>query len=223
LVVVGCRILSTGRTAEIVWSLLALACIAAGGFWSRLTLEIHGGIYLLLALALSGGLLQSAGFLLGADRWSDSTHAALWMGTALTGAGYLLAMRSAPPLDSGWNFRAFRLALAGILVWEVLGLTAGGLTGICHALFGVAATDPYCVTLRTGVVTCAAVLLALTGSRPDLRDLAQMVYPLMLLGAYRLIAHDMHQDRKTALFLSLLLYGAALMAIPRLRRTSAHT
>jgi hypothetical protein len=38
-----------------------------------------------------------------------------------------------------------------------------------------------------------------------------------------LLAHDMHQDRKTALFLSLLLYGAALMAIPRLRRTSAHT
>jgi hypothetical protein len=46
-----------------------------------------------------------------------------------------------------------------------------------------------------------------------------MVYPLMVLGAYRMIAHDMHHDRKAALFLSLLLYGAALMAIPRLRRT----
>jgi hypothetical protein len=222
LVVVGFRILSNGDAAGIVWSLLAVACIGAGGFWSRLTLEIHGGIYLVLALALSGALRQSTGFLLGADLWSVSTHAALWIGTAVTGACYLLAMRSAPSLDSGWNFRAFRLALAGILVWEVLGLTAGGLTEICHAVFGVAATDPYCVTLRTGAVTCAAVLLALAGARPNFRDLTQMVYPLMLLGAYRLFAHDMHHDRKAALFLSLLLYGAALMAIPRLRRTRAN-
>jgi hypothetical protein len=44
----------------------------------------------------------------------------------------------------------------------------------------------------------------------------------MLLGAYRLVAVDMHQDRKVALFLSLLLYGAALMAIPRLRRAQVN-
>ena len=93
-----------------------------------------------------------------------------------------------------------------------------GLTGICHGLFGVAAGNPYCATLRTGAVTAAAVLLALAGSRPYFSDLAQLVYPLMLLGAYRLVADDMRQDRKAVLFLSLLLYGAALMAIPRLRR-----
>jgi hypothetical protein len=223
LVVVGCRILSTGRASEIVWSLLALACIGAGGLWSRLTLEVHGGIYLVLALAFSGALRQSAGFLLDASLWSESSHAALWIGVGVTGACYLLAARSAPSLSLGWNFRAMRIALAGILVWEVLGLTAGGLTGIYRGLFGVETTDPFCITLRTAAVTCAAVLLALAGARPNFRDLAQMVYPLMLLGAYRLIALDMHHDRKAALFLSLLLYGAALMAIPRLRHARVNT
>ena len=45
----------------------------------------------------------------------------------------------------------------------------------------------------------------------------------MLLGAYRLMAVDMRQDRKTVLFLSLLFYGAALMAIPRFRRAKPGT
>jgi hypothetical protein len=220
LVLVGCRILASGGAAGIVWSVLAVACIGAGGLWASLTLEIHGGIYLLLALAMSGALRQSAGFLLGSDLWLGSAHAALWMGVAVAGACYLLAVRSAPAGD-GWSFHAFRLAMAGVLLWEVLGLCAGGLTGVYHGIFGVAGQDPYCATLRTGAVTAAAVLLALAGSRPKFRDLAQMVYPLMLLGAYRLVVDDMHQDRKAVLFLSLLLYGAALIAIPHLRRKRA--
>ena len=44
---------------------------------------------------------------------------------------------------------------------------------------------------------------------------------MMALGACRLLAEDLHQERKAALFLSLLVYGAALTALPRLVRTSA--
>ena len=218
LVLVGCRMLLNDGAAGIVWALLAIACIGAGGRWARLTLEIHGGIYLVLALALSGALQQSAGFLLGTDFWLDSTHAALWIGVPVAVASYLLAVRSTPAIGGGWNFQALRLALSAVLVWEVLGLSAGGLTSIYHGLVGVTAGDPYCATIRTGAVACAALLLAFAGSRPELRHLSHLVYPLMLLGAYRLVAVDLHQDRKVALFLSLLLYGAALMAIPRLRR-----
>jgi hypothetical protein len=219
LVVVGCRILSNDGAAAIVWSILAVVCIGAGGLWQRLTLEVHGGIYLVLALALSGALSQAAGFLLGTAPWPGSAHAVLWIGAGVTGACYVLAARSALSLDSGWDIRAFRLALAAVLVWEVLGLLAGGLTGIYQMLFNADASDPYCVTLRTGAITIAALILALAGTLPSLRDLVQMVYPLMLLGAFRLLADDMHHDRKPALVLSMLLYGAALMAIPRLRRT----
>lgn len=220
LVLVGCRMLLSDGAAGIVWALLAVACIGAGGRWARLTLEIHGGIYLVLALALSGALQQSAGFVLGTDFRLDSAHAALWIGAAVAGACYLLAVRSAPALG-GWNFHALRLVIAAVLVWEVLGLSAGGLTSIYHGLVGVTAGDPYCATIRTGAVAGAALLLALAGSRPGLSHPAQLVYPLMLLGAYRLVAVDMHHDSKVALFLSLLLYGAALIAIPRLRRARA--
>jgi hypothetical protein len=145
------------------------------------------------------------------------------MGVAVAGASYVLAMRSATAIDKGWNFRAFRLTVAAVMVWEVLGLLAGGLTGILHGLAGLAPGDPYCATLRTAAVAGAALLLAWASSRPSFRELAPMVYPLMLLGAYRLMAVDMRQDRKTALFLSLLFYGAALVAIPRVRRAKPTT
>jgi hypothetical protein len=219
LVLVGCRMLLNDNVAGIVWSLLALACIGAGGRWARLTLGVHGSVYLVLALALSGALHQAAGFLLGTDLLLGSARAALWIGVAVAAASYLLALRSAPAIGDGWNFRAFRLALAAVLVWEVVGLSAGSLTSIYHGLVGVTAGDPYSAPIRTGVVTGSALLLAFAGSRPSFSHLAHLVYPLMLLGAYRLVAVDMRQGRKVALFLSLLLYGAALMAIPRLRCT----
>jgi len=222
LMLVACRILLNDTGVAIMWSLLAVACIGAGGLWNKLTLEIHGGIYLLLALNLSGALHQAGDVLLGADPRPSLASTTLWMGAALAGVSYLLAARSTAGIGDGRNFRALRLAMAGVLVWEVLGISAGSLSAIYHGVSGVAAGDPYCATLRTGVITGAALLLALAGSRPVFRDFAQMIYPLMLLGAFRLVARDLHQGHKAALFLSLFLYGAALIAIPRLRRARAH-
>ena len=71
---------------------------------------------------------------------------------------------------------------------------------------------------RTGVLAAAALLLAWAGSRWNRLELSRLIYPVMIAGAYRLVVEDLHQDRKAALFLSLLLYGAALMALPRWHR-----
>jgi hypothetical protein len=223
LVVVGCRILLSDGSAAIAWFLLALACIGAGGFWTRLTLEVHGGVYLLLALMFSGALHQSARLLLGTDLWPESMPLALWTGAAMAGASYWLAKRFSRSMGESWTLRAFRVAMAASLVWLVAGIAAGSLTGTYHGLFGVAAGNPYCATLRTLAVVGVTLLLAAIGSRPNYRDFAQLVYPLMVLGGYRLLSDDLRQDRKTALFLSLLFYGATLIALPRLRRAPANS
>jgi hypothetical protein len=104
-----------------------------------------------------------------------------------------------------------------------LGLAAGSLTGIYHELFGPAAADSYCATLRTGTVVGFGLVLAAISSRSKFRDLAHLIYPLMLLAAYRLLTDDLHRERKVALFLSLLLYGATLLALPRLRRAQTNS
>ena len=126
-------------------------------------------------------------------------------------------------MQEGWTLRAFRVAMAAALVWLVTGLAAGSLTGAYHGLFAAAAGDPYCATLRTLAVVGVTLLLAAIGTQANFRDFAQLVYPLMLLGGYRLLSDDLRQDRKTALFLSLLVYGATLIALPRLRRARANS
>ena len=52
-------------------------------------------------------------------------------------------------------------------------------------------------------------------------EFSRLVYPVMALGAYRMVGVDLQQDRTAALFLSLLLYGGALMLLPRLMRARA--
>ena len=88
-------------------------------------------------------------------------------------------------------------------------------------LFGESASHAYCATLRTAVLAGAALLLAWAGARWNRQELSRLIYPAMLLGAYRLIAIDLHQDRNPALFLSLLFYGAALMILPKLKVAKA--
>jgi hypothetical protein len=61
------------------------------------------------------------------------------------------------------------------------------------------------------------------GGDGDLPELPRLIHPAMALGAYRLVAQDLRQDGTTALFLSLLVYGTALMAPPRVKRAAGRT
>jgi hypothetical protein len=203
LALAGSRILLSGAAASGVWLALAIACIWAGGFFGRLTLQVHGAVYLLLALLSSGALEQAGAFLLGAVTWPGGKPAAIAAGALASAFCYLLAARHAPAGRGTSSLQAFRLVVAGALVW----LTAGIAAGVLGA------------TLRTGVLAATALLLAWAGSRWNRLELSRLIYPVMIAGAYRLVMEDLHQDRKAALFLSLLLYGAALMLLPRLHRT----
>ena len=215
LAVAGSRILLSGIAAAAVWSVLAIAGLWGGGFFARLTLQVHGAIYLLLGLASSGALVQATGFLLGNASMfgagSGAGQAALWTAILVAAMCYALASRSAVGSD------ALRLALAATLAWLTAGIAAGALTAGLLRLFGESAGPAYCATLRTAVLAAAALLLAWAGARWNKPELSRLIYPAMLLGAYRLIAIDLHQDRNPALFLSLLLYGTALMILPKLK------
>jgi len=220
LVLAGSRILLAGVTASLVWSALALACIWAGTFFGRLTLRVHGGIYLLLALAGTGAFRQAAAFLLGSAHWSGENLAAVWAGLLVAGLCYVLAVRDRGAGKSA-GLEVFRLAVAATLAWLLAGAAAGALTAGYHAAFGAAASHAYCATLRTTVLASLALLLAWAGARWNRAELSRLIYPAMILGAYRLAMVDFGQNHKAALFLSLLVYGVALMALPRLARAVA--
>ena len=213
LAIAGSRILLSGHVAAAVWSLLAVACVWAGASFRRLTLLVHGGSYLILALVSSGALVQAAAFLLGAASWPGENDAALVAGAAATAVCYGLVRKTAWPVP--------RLGNAATLAWLLAGISAGLVTAAYHGVLGQSASHAYCATLRTAVVVFAALFLAWAGPRWGNLELSRLVYPAMALGAYRLLTDDLHQDLKAALFLSLLIYGSALIALPRLKKSRA--
>jgi hypothetical protein len=210
LAIAGSRILLSGAIADVTWSLMAMACIWAGASFGRMTLQVHGAIYLLLALASSGALTQSAAFLFGSTSWPGTNDVAIIAGAAVSAVCYWM-VRQAPS-------EVFRFGVAATLALLVAGIAAGLLTAAYHGLLGQSASHAYCATIRTTVVAAAALLLAWAGPRWNNHEFSRLIYPAMLLGAYRLLTDDLHQDRNTALFLSLLVYGSALIALPRLKK-----
>jgi hypothetical protein len=220
LALAGSRILLSGTTAAWVWSVLALACIWAGGSFGRLTLRVHGGIYLLLALATSGAFQEVAGLLLGAASWPGERQMALWTGLAATAAAYALVTYYGLEDRPSRNMQVFRVAVAASFVWMAAGIAAGILTGAYHVVLGAGASLAYRAALRTGVLAGLSLLLAWAGPRWNRPELSLLVYPAMLLGGYRLLVQDLNQGHNGALFFSLLLYGAVLTALPRLKRSA---
>jgi hypothetical protein len=208
LMIAGTRILLSGNSADAACVTGAVACLWAGARWDRLTLQVHGGAYLLLALWTSCAFGQAVAFLLGDTTWPGTRGIALGLGALAAGLGYALAL----------HIPLFRLAAASVLAVLFAGISAGLMTAAYHALAGDAASHAYCATLRTGILAGAAVLLAWAGSHHDFAELSRLSYPAMLLGAWRLASDYLHQDRKAALFLSLLVYGVSLMALPRFQK-----
>ena len=215
----GSRIVLSATVAAWVWSALAISCIGVGGSLMRLTLEVHGAIYLWLALAGSGALRESASLLLGAGLWPGERQAALWSGLAAAAAAYGLAIYFGRERSTARNVQAVHGAVAAGFFWLAAGIAAGALTGIYHAIFGADATHAYCATLRTATLAGCSLLFAWSATRWPRAEISFLVYPAMVLGAWRLVMLDLHEDRKGALFLSLLLYGAVLTALPRLKRS----
>jgi hypothetical protein len=221
LAVAGSRILLSGAAAAVAWSVLAVAAIWVGGIFLRLTLKVHGIIFMLLALAASSALEQAAGLLLGERTWPGGAPWAIWSGALTAALCYALGTRQGAAVTPSWSSRALRILVAGTAVLLAAGIAAGLLTSGYHAIFGAEATHAYCASMRTFVLSAAALLLAWAGARWDRPEFARLVYPVMVLGAYRMVVVDLHQDRTAALFLSLLLYGGALILLPKLIRTRA--
>jgi hypothetical protein len=221
LAVAGSRILLNGAAAAVAWSVLAVAAIWVGGVFLRLTLKLHGAIFLLLALATSSALEQAAGLLLGERTWPGGAPWAIWSGALTAVLCYALGTRQGAAVTPSFSSRTLRILVAGAVVLLVAGIAAGLLTAGYHAIFGADATHAYCATMRTFVLSAAALLLAWAGGRWDRPEFGRLVYPVMVLGAYRMVVVDLHQDRTAALFLSLLLYGGALILLPKLIRARA--
>jgi hypothetical protein len=214
----GTGILLSGVALPAVWAVAAVAAMWAGGFHNRLTLQIHGGVYLVLALTGAGAFRQATSALLTVAGEHQPVEAATGAGALAALVCYAISVRRAGGRSDARSFQALRLAVAASLVWLAAGLAAMAATGAYHEIFGGNASRAYCATLRTSVLAGGALLLAWAGPRWNRIELTRLAWPLAFFGAWRLVVADWQQEGKTAFLLSLLAYGATLIMLPRLWR-----
>ena len=208
-----------------IGGLLSLPNFAVAALWSALaivsvllaqtrgnTLLMHGAVYSIAALSVSGGLSHAVVTLIGVPgrRWPE----ALWGAFVSLAAAFLvfgLILRSRPERVRNWMDRVPSAIVAGALCWTLAGLAAGWLIR--------PGTDASLVsTIRTALVAGVALGLAWMGSRWNLPELIWILYPWMIGGALKLLAEDFRQGGSKSLFVSLLLYGGTLAVLPNLIR-----
>ena len=192
LAIAGSRLLMTGLLVALLWSAMALVAIWFGERRGSNMLRIHSALYLVAAAAASGLM-----------NWSPAISAAALMATS-TALAYLLILRLRAGKTLAWSERAPSAIVGGLLCWSL-----------------VALATPLGGTRRTVAISAMAIVLAWLGSRWGLKELVWLLVPWMAFGAIKLILEDFAQGQSATLFVSLLVYGAALIALPRLLRRPA--
>jgi hypothetical protein len=195
-----------------VWSALGLAGVWLGRGLDRMTLRAHGVVFTCAAAVSSGALGTASRDLLGPPRAELPTVFGWLSAAAALGCYRALAADRAV---SGWK-RVPHAIAAALAAW----LVAGVLVAEAAQLLGLAARPAALATLRSGALAMLAVGLAAASRRFVLVELGWLVYPLLALGGLKLLAEDLPAGRAAALFLSFVVYGAALIAAPRLLRRS---
>ena len=175
---------------------------------------LDGSLALIVA-GVASGLLAVAGALwLGTiDTW-PSVGPTAWIVTAAA-LGFLVMPHDSSDRPAALWFVAEGLAAALLIVGlgtELLRI-AGPIVAGTPADPGVLATS------RSVILAGAAIVLPLAARVPRLAALRWFIYPVLVLGALKLVVDDFPHSRPATLFVALAGYGIALAVAPRLRRS----
>jgi hypothetical protein len=215
LTLVGSRASLGDAALTLTLCLLALASAWLGRRFARLTLHFHGALYIGAAAFVTDLLAASWRELLApAGSWPLPGLAG-WIAAATAVAGYAILASESTPSKHFWE-RLPQAGIAATCVWIAGGTLVAALVALLEP---ASASAPAVVaTLRTGVLALLAVVLGAAARRWALPELAWFVYLLLALGGLKLVSEDLREGRPATLFVSLVLYGGALIAAPRLMR-----
>lgn len=200
----------------LAWAGCGLVAAALARRHGRATLAAHAALFGVAAALASGLVGHAADALLGAPdvAWERPAPLALAVLLLLGGVAWLAASATArtSPLT-----RAPQAALLAALAAGVAGLAAHGLVRAVAGEPGAGADPGLVAAARTAVLAAAAVGLAALGRVRTLGEAGRLAYPALVAGGAKLLLEDLHRGRPVTLFVAFGLYGAALIAVPRLR------
>ena len=105
-----------------------------------------------------------------------------------------------------------------LAVLLVVGCGAAVMAAVAPAIVGMPPEAGVLATVRTAVLACAAILLAVATRFERLAELGRLLYPVLALGGLKLVIEDFRYSHAGTLFVALALFGIALVAAPRLAR-----
>jgi hypothetical protein len=216
LMLVGAGAVLAGPPLVIAGCSLALAAALAGRQLERTTLALHGALYLLVTALWTGLLDGSIRALLAAAASPSAGWSLAPAFVSASWAVYAIVASAQPSPPVAWWRRLAPLLAAFVMAVGTAGILADTLMrGLGRlALTGGGMEAP----IGTAILALVAFSAAWAGGRWALPELGWLVHPILVLGGLKLIAMDLPEGRPAALFVSFVLYGAALSLAPRLLR-----
>jgi hypothetical protein len=217
----GCALVLPRPPLAVAYAAVGLAAACAGRVSRRIVFHVHGAVYLVAAVVLSGLFIHVLyGLGLPAAPARPATAAMLTVlalcAAALWGLGSGAADSSAAPAARVPRLVVLVLALGGWLA------VAAGWLGPAIAGGDAAGLDPgRLATVRTALLVSCVLALAWAGRAAGFAEGAWLVYPLLALTGLKFVLEDFRVGRPGTLFLAFALYGLALIVAPRLFRRPA--
>ncbi len=204
-----------GLPPSLVWAVAGFVAAVAPARAVGSTAPAYGGVMLLTAVIVSGlaGFVRDA--FVGspaAGRPATSSLVVLVLSAAAT---VLLAGR----LRAGSGGAVVRGAMFTLACVSIAG--AGALAVLALALLVAPDGEPgRTAAARGAVLAAASVLLASLRRLPTLAPLARLTYPVLAVAGLKLLIDDLPHGRPSTLVVTFVLYGAALIVVPRILRAA---
>lgn len=218
LVTTGISSALDGAARAVALTATGVALATAWSRSSRLTLGMHTAIVLIAASWASGlvslGLAVFTGALptAGAAEWPAL---AAFIVVLVLSTSRLTACRQ-PGL--AWS-DVPAMALGLVASTGLAGFATLGAAAMIDAVSSPVAPD-LLATLRTAALSALAIGCARLPRTGRLSAMSRLAYPLLIVAGLKLVAVDLRTSRASTLFAALAFYGAALLLVPRLRRTA---
>ena len=164
--------------------------------------EFHVIGFLIAGCVASGLAWDAYGTLL-----RDGTHVALTAGAMATSVTLGAAYSKLSGLPKALAATMFGWTSAAWLASILFGMLPAG-----------AADGAWSATIRTSLIVCGAVVIALVTRYRHVRELYWLVPGAMAIALGRLVVNDMPVGRPETLFIALLFYGGALLVLSKLLR-----
>jgi hypothetical protein len=215
-----CVVLATGAVttpvvAAILWSMFAVMTILTSQFLKSSELTVHAMLYALAAAAVGGLLSGSLKTIAGVGAQAPLTYPRMMTATLLITTTVLAFLSSEAPARR--HARISRMVLLSI---SLLITIAGAALIAVH----LTTTDPgVAAAIRSVIIAIAAVALAFASRTQIFADASYLVYPLLGIGAAKFVVDDFLAGRAATLFVTLAVYGCALLVLAKMRSSAPST